>query len=34
MTPGDLEAETAAGRRRQGVPLEEDDWGFFASLAG
>jgi ureidoglycolate dehydrogenase (NAD+) len=34
MTPGDLEAETAARRRRQGVPLEEDDWSFFASLAG
>ena len=34
VTPGDLEAETAARRRRQGVPLEEDDWSFFASLAG
>jgi len=34
VTPGDLEAETAARRRRQGIPLEEDDWSFFASLAG
>ncbi len=34
VTPGDLEAETAVRRRRQGVPLEEDDWSFFASLAG
>jgi ureidoglycolate dehydrogenase (NAD+) len=34
VTPGDLEAETAARRRRLGVPLEEDDWSFFASLAG
>lgn len=34
VTPGDLEAETAAGRRRQGIPLEEEDWGFFMSLAG
>jgi ureidoglycolate dehydrogenase (NAD+) len=34
VTPGDLEAETAARRRRIGVPLEEEDWSFFASLAG
>jgi LDH2 family malate/lactate/ureidoglycolate dehydrogenase len=34
VTPGDLEAETAVRRRRLGIPLEEDDWSFFASLAG
>jgi LDH2 family malate/lactate/ureidoglycolate dehydrogenase len=34
VTPGDIEAETATRRRRMGVPLEEEDWSFFASLAG
>ncbi len=34
VAPGDLETEAAAERRRHGIPLEEEDWAFFESLAG
>jgi ureidoglycolate dehydrogenase (NAD+) len=33
VAPGDLEAEVAAARR-QGIPLEEEEWAFFQNLAG
>jgi LDH2 family malate/lactate/ureidoglycolate dehydrogenase len=33
VAPGDLEAETAAERRERGIPLEDAEWAFFASLA-
>lgn len=34
VAPGDLETEAAAERRRGGIPLEAEEWAFFASLAG
>ena len=33
VTPGDIEAETAAGRRHHGIPLTEEEWSFCASPA-
>ncbi|HEY0510321.1 MAG TPA: Ldh family oxidoreductase [Thermoanaerobaculia bacterium] len=33
VAPGDLEEETAAARRRDGVPLADEEWAFFESLA-
>jgi LDH2 family malate/lactate/ureidoglycolate dehydrogenase len=33
VTPGDVEAETAADRRQHGIPLTDEEWGFFAGLA-
>jgi len=32
LAPGDLEAESAAERRRDGIPLDDDEWEFFAGL--
>jgi LDH2 family malate/lactate/ureidoglycolate dehydrogenase len=32
LAPGDLEAESAAERRREGIPLDGDEWAFFAGL--
>jgi LDH2 family malate/lactate/ureidoglycolate dehydrogenase len=32
LAPGDLEAESAAERRRDGIPLHADEWDFFAGL--
>jgi ureidoglycolate dehydrogenase (NAD+) len=32
VTPGDLEAETAAERRARGIPLEDEEWAFFEGL--
>jgi ureidoglycolate dehydrogenase (NAD+) len=32
VAPGDLEEETAAERRVQGIPLEEEEWAFFEGL--
>jgi ureidoglycolate dehydrogenase (NAD+) len=32
LAPGDLEAASAAERRREGIPLNDEEWAFFASL--
>lgn len=33
VVPGDPEQETAAGRRRRGIPLEDEEWRLFESFA-
>ncbi len=33
LAPGDLEGESAAERRELGIPLEDEEWRFFASLS-
>src|SRR4029077_8751325 len=33
LAPGDLEAASAAGRRVRGIPLDDEEWRFFADLA-
>jgi LDH2 family malate/lactate/ureidoglycolate dehydrogenase len=32
LAPGDLEAESAAERRAEGIPLEDEEWSFFEGL--
>jgi LDH2 family malate/lactate/ureidoglycolate dehydrogenase len=32
LAPGDLEAESAAERGREGIPLNDEEWEFFAGL--